>query len=939
MKNVLAIISVLTAGLSFGQTLNETQGTGAGVSITSGDFNVIYGDSAGTNLTTGHGHIFIGTGAGYNQTNGGFSSWHYDGGSASSNVFIGQASGFSSTTSIDNVFIGAHAGYYNDSGSDNVFIGTETGRNNTTGDDNVFIGEEAGRYNTTGEENVFIGEDAGTKNLSGSDNTFVGRWAGSENTTGYQNTFVGHHAGYDNTTGYWNVAVGDSAGVDVSNGYANTYIGHAAGAADEFGYHNTFVGNNAGWENGRTNNQGDGINNTYLGSNAGHSNRGGNYNVVIGAQADYGSVGSTSGNHFNVLMGYQARLNGAPSYAIGIGPYCEANDDHAYAFGFDADADGEYSIGFGYNADVPNDNAISFGHNAINAGTRTTLIGLSTNGSANDATTLGYQTSAAEFSTSLGSTASATGQYSTAIGYGANTVDSNVMVLGGATATDRVSVGIGTSSPNQNASLTLDDTDKGFLMNRLTTTLRTSLGSTIGASEQGLMVYDTDENAIYTWDGTAWNAAGTDTDDQTLSLSGTNLSIADGNTVDLSSLDTDTQLTEAEVDTYVANNGYLTSFTEVDGDATNEIQDISLAGSDLTISSGSTIDLSVIDTDTQLTEAEVDSYVANNGYLTSFTEVDGDATNEIQDISLAGSDLTISSGSTIDLSVIDTDTQLDSTGVAALGFVAGPHTVDTDTQLSEAEVDAYVANNGYLTSFTEVDGDATNEIQDISLAGSDLTISSGSTIDLSVIDTDTQLDSSGVAALGFVAGPHTVDTDDQNLSEVLTQGNDGGAIQIKNIQDPTDPQDAATKAYVDLLESTVNNMQNQINNLQNQLTNVQTQVNDHETRILYLEDCACDSTAGLWDGGTSGENAILYQNIPNPFNGTSTIKYYIPTWANSANLVFSNEIGQVISNIELNEVGAYGSANINAADLAPATYFYTLYINQTAVETKKMIVQ
>jgi uncharacterized protein (TIGR02145 family) len=39
----------------------------------------------------------------------------------------------------------------------------------------------------------------------------------------------------------------------------------------------------------------------------------------------------------------------------------------------------------------------------------------------------------------------------------------------------------------------------------------------------------------------------------------------------------------------------------------------------------------------------------------------------------------------------------------------------------------------------------------------------------------------------------------QNLSQILTQNNDGGASQIKNIADPTDAQDAATKAYVDEL--------------------------------------------------------------------------------------------------------------------------------------------
>lgn len=40
-------------------------------------------------------------------------------------------------------------------------------------------------------------------------------------------------------------------------------------------------------------------------------------------------------------------------------------------------------------------------------------------------------------------------------------------------------------------------------------------------------------------------------------------------------------------------------------------------------------------------------------------------------------------------------------------------------------------------------------------------------------------------------------TDDQTLAEVLSQGNDAGLTQIKNIADPIDLQDAATKAYID----------------------------------------------------------------------------------------------------------------------------------------------
>ncbi|MEP2023319.1 MAG: hypothetical protein ABJH98_14665 [Reichenbachiella sp.] len=179
--------------------------------------------------------------------------------------------------------------------------------------------------------------------------------------------------------------------------------------------------------------------------------------------------------------------------------------------------------------------------------------------------------------------------------------------------------------------------------------------------------------------------AGSDFDGDFSNLSNIPTGISDG--------DDDTQLTESEVDDYVANNGYLTA--EVDGSTSNEIQDLDLTDHILTItnnSSATAIDLSVYeDAGSQLTEAEVDTYVANNGYLTSFTEVDGSTTNEIQDLQLSGDNLSITnngSATTIDLS----------------GYMD-----NTDTQLNETQVDAYVANNGYLTA--EVDGDPTNEIE------------------------------------------------------------------------------------------------------------------------------------------------------------------------------------------------------------------------------------
>lgn len=110
------------------------------------------------------------------------------------------------------------------------------------------------------------------------------------------------------------------------------------------------------------------------------------------------------------------------------------------------------------------------------------------------------------------------------------------------------------------------------------------------------------------------------TDNQVLNFTSPIIGISGGNSIDISSIDTNTQLSEAEVDAFVSNNGYLLS--EVDGSVTNELQDLSLSGNILSLSGDpSTIDLSgyLDNTDTQLSEAEVDAFVANNGYLVTET--------------------------------------------------------------------------------------------------------------------------------------------------------------------------------------------------------------------------------------------------------------------------------------------------------------------------------
>lgn len=157
-----------------------------------------------------------------------------------------------------------------------------------------------------------------------------------------------------------------------------------------------------------------------------------------------------------------------------------------------------------------------------------------------------------------------------------------------------------------------------------------------------------------------------------------------------------------EIQTIAKSNGLVTlsdsggSFIDevddADADPTNEIElPIGGASGQVLQTDGSgayTWVDQTTDTDTQLTEAEVDAFANNNGYL--LTEVDGSTTNEIE----------LPTGG-VSGQVLNTD------GSGNYSWV--DQTVDTDTQLDETEVDAFVANNGYL--LTELDGDPANEIE------------------------------------------------------------------------------------------------------------------------------------------------------------------------------------------------------------------------------------
>ncbi len=185
------------------------------------------------------------------------------------------------------------------------------------------------------------------------------------------------------------------------------------------------------------------------------------------------------------------------------------------------------------------------------------------------------------------------------------------------------------------------------------------------------------------WNGSEWSPA-TDSDNQTLNISGNSLSISNGNSVTLPTGTTYTAGTGIAISgNTISNTGDLSN--------TNEFQTLSISGNSLSISNGNSVTLPTGTTYTAGTGIAISgNTISNTGDLSN--------TNEFQTLSISGNSLSISNGNSVTLPTGTTYTA--GTGIAISGNT--------------------ISNTGDLSS--------TNEIQTLSLSGNSLSISNGNSV-------------------------------------------------------------------------------------------------------------------------------------------------------------------------------------------------------------------
>jgi hypothetical protein len=84
------------------------------------------------------------------------------------------------------------------------------------------------------------------------------------------------------------------------------------------------------------------------------------------------------------------------------------------------------------------------------------------------------------------------------------------------------------------------------------------------------------------------------------------------------------------------------------------------------------------------------------------------------------------------------------------------------------------------------------------------------------------------------------------------------------------------------------------------------------------------------------EGAVLYQNIPNPFNQQTSIKYQLPNLYSEASIMIFDLQGKMIKSYPLTQSGS-GSLIINGFELHPGMFVYSLLVDGKLVDTKRMI--
>jgi hypothetical protein len=721
-----------------------------------------------------------------------------------------------------------------------------------------------------------------------------------------RNAFYGYLAGNSNTTGTYNIAIGNSTLYSNTTGSSNTATGYGALFYNNTGSYNTASGYYALYFNTT------GTGNLANGANALRNNTTGSYNLAIG----YASLFNNSTGSYNQAIGYAALIsnttgsyNNATGYAAlysntsGIGNFA----DGAYALNINTT--GSYNSAIGslslYNNTTGSyNNATGYGALQGNTtgfqNTANGYLALSTNKTGINNTALGY----------LADAASGALSNATAIGSGAIVNASNTIQLGNSAVT-QVLAGTGT-----NATL---------VAGRLQIT-----GGALGAGK----VLTSDGSGVATWQNTTpsgWSLNGNPNTVDGTNFIGTtdnkpfNIRVnnsASGR-IDPTLKNTFFGYQSGGFNTtgyYNSSNGYQALYSNIIG-YYNTAEGGSALASNL---SGN---FNTANGNGALFYNTNGDHNAANGYAALATNVTGNYNTALGDYADVNGDGITNSTAIGSQTLITSSNQVrvGNSNVTSIGGYANW------TNISDGRVKKNIKKNvpglAFINKLNPVTYNLDLDAVDRITLGSTLKSTNNSVIQPSKVSTSARIAKEAIVYTGFVA--QDVEKAAKSLNydfsgvDPAKNSNDLYGLRYSDFVAPLVKAVQELSAENDSLKSQNEQQQQQINDLQGQMNLIN----------VKLESLAKGTISS---GSTILSSAKLEQNIPNPFNQTTLINYYVPETASHAFIKVAGINGNDIKTIQLNSTGS-GQITLQTETLASGNYTYSLYVDGNLIDTKVMV--
>lgn len=299
--------------------------------------------------------------------------------------------------------------------------------------------------------------------------------------------------------------------------------------------------------------------------------------------------------------------------------------------------------------------------------------------------------------------------------------------------------------------------------------------------------------------------------------------------------------------------------------------------------------------------------------------------------------LTIDAGQTNDRSLTLRVRQLSSWGQSSLAKVSLPHTVSWVVRYNNSDR-FYVAGEGWLfarNAYFASDSTIKKDIAVIENPISKITALRGVTFSYKPEMLDSFCDGGNTGSyyqdstthMGLIA---------QEVESILPE-----AVREMPKGDGNTIKAVSYTSLIGLLIEGIKAQQEQIEDLQtshNQLIvdNV-ILANELQTLQSTIDQCCNPSIIqGVKENGKNTPKGNLKQNVPNPFNEKTVISYQVPAESNDAFIVILNLQGTLIKSFKGLKNGN-GEITLDAGQLAPGMYIYSLYVNNIEVDSKRMI--